>query len=188
MNIYQINTPPLAEIEGEKLGAFLKEYDIHVNRIGVWSRWPNGHMEKNSAMAETIRGVSTAGGAGVVAGTVAAGSAMAAPIAAFIAAFPWALPILIAVDILGGVGNHMANKRSPLHKRVDGEYACCSIIKLEFADVTSRRQRWAEYLLALYCLNKRWAAQLPPNAISSAKRAILKHGEGYMPTPWGGRK
>lgn len=165
----------LSQAEAEELGKWLALYKVEVAGLTVYQVDVDGKRHRDDATAKTIKDTVQE------IGMAAALTPVAIPL---VGLFPPLAAILAALNVFSiptwlGLkkAQHSLNKKIPNAGRRQIDH---TEIEFEFADVSAKRRKWSEYLLAIYAHKHQWqlTGLAHPEQLAAGARAA-----GY-PVPW----
>jgi hypothetical protein len=162
--LFRTNEPATIN-DAEELKKFFARYVITVSGLTVTQITKSGKRVRDNAMERTASDV---GSASLMAGIFSSGSALIAS-----ALGPWGIIFALAMPF-NVKAMHAINKRTPA--TADALY---TEIAFDFANVSSKRIGWAEYLIMNFGARKGW--MVTGTSHQKAPAGALKPDE---PTPW----
>lgn len=147
MSNYRATDPkPLTLPEAQELGRWLRKYRIGIGGLTVYQVTDKGHRIKDDPMMDTIKvTIGQVGGALVVAPL----AGFLAPVAAVVAPFAW-----LALGPTKVAEHQMRKQAGPVAPK--GEQFVGTEIEFALVDVSAKRRKWTEYLLAIYAAHHGW--------------------------------
>ena len=192
MTVIQAVTPPLSAHDARQFAAYLREYGIQVKGVTLHHRYDRQDgvtdwqraKSPGQATAEDLAGATAAGGS---IGTVAGAATGTAVVAAGVVINPLIMVYVLIADLIALAAATWADYQ--MHSRTKGqsfaEGVCVeSKIRWQWANVSPKREKWAEYLVCSYAVRHGWKyiSGFKHNQIAPAARHFGKYQRN--PTSW----
>jgi len=176
MSNYKATDPkPLTLAAAQELGRWLAKYQIGISGLTVYQVTDKGHRIKDDPMADTIKStIGEIGGAALLSVPLAP---LLGPLALAAAPFAW-----LALGPTKAAQHELRKKVGPAAPK--GEQFVGTEIEFGLSDVSAKRRKWTEYLLAIYAAHHGWQLSGLQHPEQIAVGAAYAARTGGYPPAW----